>query len=101
MTTETKDGGITVMDPRAQSLHAEAEMAPRPGKLEGKVLGLLSNSKHNATELLEMVGDLLGEQFELKNVKASSKADASRPAPVDTVAELAKESDFAVVAIGD
>ena len=48
-----------------------------------------------------MVGDLLGEQFELKNVKASSKADASRPAPVDTVAELAKESDFAVVAIGD
>ena len=101
MTTETKNGGITVMDPRAQSLHAEAEMAPRPVKLEGKVLGLLSNSKHNATELLEMVGDLLGEQFELKNVKASSKADASRPAPVNTVAELAKESDFAVVAIGD
>lgn len=101
MATETRNGGITVMDPRAGALDATAEMAPRPGKLDGKVLGLLSNSKLNATELLQMVGDLLGEQFELKEIKAASKPDASRPAPEDTVAELAKESDFAVVAIGD
>ena len=89
------------MDPRAGALHAEADLAPRPGKLDGKVLGLLSNGKQNAGELLQMVGDLLGEQFELKRVKATRKPDSSRPAPVDTVADLAKESDFAVVAIGD
>lgn len=101
MTTEMRNGGITVMDPRAGALDANAEMAPRPGKLDGKVLGLLSNGKLNAAELLQMVGGMLGEQFELKDVKEASKPDASRPAPEDTVAELAKESDFAVVAIGD
>ncbi len=101
MTTETRNGGITVMDPRAGALDANAELAPRPGKLDGKVLGLLSNGKLNAAELLQMVGEMLGEQFELKYVKEADKPDASRPAPEDTVAELARESDFAVVAIGD
>ena len=101
MTTETRNGGITVMDPRAGALDANAELAPRPGKLDGKVLGLLSNGKLNAAELLQMVGGMLGEQFELKYVKEANKPDASRPAPEDTVAELARESDFAVVAIGD
>ena len=64
-------------------------------------MGLLSNGKLNAAELLEMVGEILGDQFELKSVMATSKPDSSRPAPEDTVAELAKESDFAVVAVGD
>ena len=36
MTTEPRNGGITVLDPRAGALGANAEMAPRPGKVDVK-----------------------------------------------------------------
>ena len=101
MVAEPKTGNITVMDPTAGALYAEAEMAPRPTSLDGKVLGLLDNSKNNAAELLQLVGDMLNSQFELKDVKFAHKPDASRPVPVETVQDLARESDFAIVAIGD
>ena len=101
MATYAKPGNITVMDPTAVAIEAEANMAPRLSSLDGKVLGLLDNSKHNASALLKMVGDLFSDQFELKDIKFASKLDASRPVPKETVQKLAAESDFAVVAIGD
>ena len=101
MAVETKQRTITVMDPRASALEAHTTMAPRLPSLDGKVLGLLDNSKANADNLLRLMADLLKERFELKDVKFARKPDASRPVPVETVEELAKHSDFAIVAVGD
>ncbi|MFQ5875895.1 MAG: hypothetical protein ACE5JL_19140 [Dehalococcoidia bacterium] len=101
MVVEPKARTITVMDPRAEAIPEAAAMAPRPDSLHGKVLGLLHNSKANADVLVRMVGDLLKERFEIQDVKFSSKPDASRPAPVEVMEDLAGSCDFAVVAVGD
>ncbi|MCH9035894.1 MAG: hypothetical protein IH860_01065 [Chloroflexi bacterium] len=101
MVVEPKANTITVMDPTAGAIDVEASMAPRNGTLDGKVIGLLDNSKANAGEILKLVADMLNEQFELKEVRSARKPDSSRPAPTETVRQLAEESDFAIVAIGD
>ncbi|MFQ5933196.1 MAG: hypothetical protein ACE5KI_00965 [Dehalococcoidia bacterium] len=101
MVVETKAPTITVMDPRADSLPVEAVLAKRPDSLHGKVMGLLDNSKANANALVKLVGDLLKERYEIKDVRVTSKPDASRPASAEIMEDLAKEVDFAVVAVGD
>ena len=101
MVVEPKSRTITVMDPRAEAVHVDASRAPRPDSLHGKVIGLLDNSKANADNLLRLVADLLKERFEIKDVIFAAKPDSSRPAPVETVESLARESDFAIVAVGD
>ena len=45
MTTMT---GLEVLDPTQEAIPQHAVLAPRPDTLDGKVLGLLSNSKRNA-----------------------------------------------------
>lgn len=101
MVIESKAPTITVMDPRADPVATEASMAVRPDTLHGKVMGLLDNSKNNANELVRKIGELLQEQFEIKEVKVASKPDSSRPAPTEIMEDLASGVDFAVVAVGD
>ncbi len=101
MVVETRERVITVLDPTAESLPTRTSVAERPGSLDGKVLGLLDNSKQNAGRLLEIVADMLKDQFEIRAVKFAAKPDASKPAPKEVVDKLASECDFAVVAVGD
>ncbi len=42
--------------------------APRLDTLNGKVVGLYNNNKLNAAKLLEMVGDILSERYDLKGI---------------------------------
>jgi hypothetical protein len=43
-------------------------LAPRPGTLDGKVLGLLPNWRPSAVHILKAVGALLEERYRLKAV---------------------------------
>ena len=70
MVVETKDRTITVMDPTAESLPTKTSIAARPVSLDGKVLGLLDNSKQNAGRLLEIVADMLKDRFEIRAVNS-------------------------------
>ncbi len=101
MVVEPKSRAITVMDPRAEAVEVKASMAPRPDSLDGKVVALLDNSKANADKLLRLVGDLVKERFEIRDVKLATKPDASRPAPAEIMDQLARDCDFAIVAVGD
>ena len=59
---------LTVLDPVEEPIVEPSVLAPRLETLHGKVVGLYSNNKLNATKLLDMCGDLLHERFELKDV---------------------------------
>ena len=50
-------------------------VAKRPDTLNGAVVGLLANGKRNADELLEMVHDVLADQFEFKAVIARKQGE--------------------------
>ena len=59
---------LQVLDPTSEAVVEAGSKATRLDTLDGKVLGLFNNQKLNATQLLEMVGEILGQQFQLKEI---------------------------------
>ena len=98
MTTNTR---LQVLDPTVEPIPADAVVAPRPGTLDGKVVGLLANGKHNAQELLDLVQQLLADRFEFGGVVSRNKGNASRPCPADILDEMAEQCDVVITASGD
>ena len=98
MTTMTR---LEVLDPTQAAIPQHAVLAPRPDTLDGKVLGLLSNSKRNATEMLQMVHDVLADRYEFARVVTMDKGNASKPCPKNIMQELAAQCDVVLTASGD
>ena len=73
MVTESAGSKIVVLNPVAAALPADVKLAPRPQDLNGKVLGLLNNSKFNAEALLDQIAALLADRYEFANVIKRSK----------------------------
>jgi len=98
VTTATK---LQVLDPTVDHIPADAVVAPRPETLNGTVVGLLSNNKLNADELLVMVQDVLADRYEFKGVISRNKGNASRPCPEKILNELSEQCDVVITASGD
>jgi hypothetical protein len=77
------------------------EAAPRTGALDGATIGLLANGKHNGDRLLELVAELLSEEFEIETVAVTNKGNVSRPAPSELLDGLTEKADYVITAIGD
>ena len=92
---------LEVYDPTVEPLPAHGVVARRPKTLNGTVIGLLGNGKPNADLLLDMVHDVLADQFEFKTVVTRNKGNASRPCPTDIVEELAHQCDVVITGNGD
>ena len=92
---------IQLMDPRGESPKVGVQTAPRPESLEGRVLGLVDNTKINARKLLDQLADLLKTEGKPKEVVLFTKPDATRPAPKDLIQQIAEKCDVAVLAVGD
>ena len=101
MVTEATKTRMVILDPTSPPLPVNASMAPRPADLNGKVLGLLNNSKANAAALLDEVGELLAERYQFATVIRGSKPNASRPCPEDIVKDFASRCDVLVTSNGD
>jgi hypothetical protein len=92
---------LQVLDPTATHSIATAGMAERPKTLAGKRIGLLSNDKLNAEELLDAIYDVLAERFDVSGSYRINKGDASRPAEPDFLSDFSNEVDVALLANGD
>jgi hypothetical protein len=57
--------GYAVLDPVVQPTIPKASLAPRLETLEGKWIGLWSNSKINASELLDEVEAVLRARYDI------------------------------------
>lgn len=90
-----------LLDPTVEALPDSTLLAPRPEDLNGKVVGLLSNSKRNAATLLDSVYALLQDTYEFGGVVRLNKGDASRPAPKHIMDELLEKCDLVITATGD
>lgn len=92
---------INVLDPTAEIVGAQAELASRPDTLEGKVIGLIDNSKLNSDVVLKAVGQKLQEQYRVKDLYVVRKRSGSHPIAEDQVEDLIKVCDLVVSGIGD
>ena len=92
---------IIVLNPTAVYRTHELKMAPRPGSLEGKVLGILWNNKSNGDILLKRFSELINERFHLAHVIMRKKPLSSSAATEDILNELSSKCDLVITATGD
>jgi hypothetical protein len=92
---------VKILDPTVPPEHAEMSTAKRVSGLDGKVVGLLNNSKVNGDHLLALVREALGARYDLRDVIVMTKPGASIVADDAMLEALASRCDVVVTAIGD
>ena len=90
-----------VFDPRGW-VDAERIMpAPRVAALDGLRLGILDNTKWNASRLLRNTADRLGDSHSFAAVNYYRKESFSKDADPALLAAIAAHNDIVLTAIGD
>jgi hypothetical protein len=97
----TTSVGFEILDPTVQAIPDETILAKRPGDLNGKTVGLLSNGKRNADTLLDAVYALLQDIYDLKGAVRLNKGNPGRPVPEQMKDELLEKCDVIITSTGD
>ena len=92
---------IPVYDPRGVVEAAALAAAARVTKLDGLRLGLLDNTKWNASKLLRGVRDGLTARHAFSALNYYRKDSFSLAAAPELLARITTENDLVVTAIGD
>jgi hypothetical protein len=94
---------MIVLSPEGKARTSGARVAalPRFTELDGKVVGLLDNSKPNADKLEERFAQLLRERLDVAKVVTRRKISAQQGAPKEYLDELASQADFILSGLGD
>ncbi|MXZ70340.1 MAG: hypothetical protein F4Z04_02340 [Acidobacteria bacterium] len=94
-------GGRIVYDPRGTVTAAPQELAPRLESLAGIRLGVLDNTKWNASQLLRETVARLQEDSNFAEIRRYAKESFSRTADPELLDRIARETDAVITAIGD
>lgn len=90
---------ITLLNPVQDVVGVTSHGAERLSTLEGKTLGLYCNGKFKGAELLELIADRLGSEFDLKGIV---RGDYPVSHPMEDGGWLGIDQvDAVVLAIGD
>ena len=92
---------LVTLDPRDESDHGPALLAPRPHTLDGKTLGLLSNNKPHSEELLQMIATNIRERYDIKGTMEYNKGSHQWPANSEALKEFAAKCDVAIHATAE
>ena len=92
---------IRVLSPVGEVRAENITAPPLPADLTGLTVGFIDNTKHNFDLLADGIGALLRARYAVKAVVRRRKANASVPAPPETLAELAKQCDLVFAGSGD
>ena len=92
---------IKYLIPVQESNAAQANLAPRLKSLDGARIGLLSNRKTNADELLTMIAEELGKEFQFGGIVHSVKGNAGGNCPEEIMDDLLAKSDAVITGLGD
>lgn len=97
--TDNPKRTVTLLEPVADEAASQATLAPRAASLDGKVVGLLDNTKDLADQLLDEVKALLQRDFPAAEFRYFRKESVSgaRPELMEQVATC----HAVVAAVGD
>ena len=90
-----------VYDPRGVVEAERVALARRAAGLNGLRLGVLDNTKWNANRLLRKTAARLDERLGLAAVNYYRKESFSKYADPALIAEIARDNDIVLTAIGD
>lgn len=95
-------GREVVLDPTGSSEQsADATLAPRPVSLRGLTVGLLDNTKPNATALLLEIAAELEERQGIAESRIYTKDYFGTPVKEELLDQIVRECDVVVTAVGD
>ena len=97
--TDEHANWVDILDPTLKVTDVST-LAPRLQSLEGKVLGLLDNTKEKADVFLMTLGEQLRERYKLKTVMLRRKASYSTVAAESIIDELSDACDCVITAMG-
>ena len=97
--TDVKMKTVLVYEPVAEESKNQDALAPRPATLDGKVIGLLDNTKDLVDVLLGEVKILLQKEFPGAEFRHFRKESVSGAAP--ELLEQVATCDAVVTAVGD
>lgn len=80
---------------------AAAVLAPRPAELRGLTVGLLDNTKPNASVLLREVAELLKAEHGVAETRIYAKGYFGTPMTEDLRDQVVAECDVVITAVGD
>lgn len=92
---------MTIIDPAAEDSVTSLTLVPRLASLAGARIGLIDNSKHMASELLDAVQKLLQNRYQVKVFKRYRKNNPSIPTPRDALTDLIESCDAIVHGVAD
>ena len=93
---------IRLIDPTGGATEPGAfTLAPRPGALRGKRLGLLDNSKSGSERILRTIAGILDQEFAWAEVFHVAKHSASLPPKPEVLAALHRHADVVIAGVGD
>src|SRR4051812_2827204 len=90
-----------VFDPRGRVDTERVMPASRVVALEGLRLGILDNTKWNASRLLRKTAERLGDDHSFASVNYYRKESFSKAADPALLAAIAADNDIVLTAIGD
>ena len=91
----------TMLKPTAVGRTKRASLAPGLDTLHGKTVGILSNQKVNADEVLEAILVAMQEKYKIARVIKRTKRIQSQPAPSEVMDDLVDLCDAVVHGVGD
>lgn len=91
----------TMLKPTAVGGTLKASLAPGLDTLHGKTVGILSNQKINADEVLEALVTTLQQRFKIARVIRRAKRIQSQPAPSEVMNDLVNLCDAVIHGVGD
>jgi hypothetical protein len=89
-----------VLDPSNERAPPLGQLAPRPGTLRGKTVGIISNGKEGTKGFFAHLDRMLRQEFGVGDVAIRVKSNYSAPADAHIAGEIANW-DAIVTGIGD
>jgi hypothetical protein len=97
----TDANSVLIFDPRGAVKVSDTPIAKRPASLDGLRLGILDNSKWNASKILRASTAALQRTIKFGVVNCYVKESFSKDAAPELIEEIAAGNDIVLTAIGD
>jgi hypothetical protein len=92
---------IELLSPAAVTVGTAVPLAKRGPTLEGRVIGLLDNSKSGTRPFLDRVEELLQREHGVSRIIRYDKKAAALPAPDEMLEAAVRECDVVINGIAD
>lgn len=101
MATDQASPRLVVLNPTEGPQIEPQQLAPRPARLDGLVVGLLENGKLNSGRLLDLVAEEVARQVPVREFVRVRKPNASAVVPDEQIEELIAKAGIVITGIGD